>query len=49
MSEKKINCPQCRAELEVDSVRKHKDGRQRVYWECDDCNLSIMDRGDRND
>lgn len=43
--QQKINCPRCGEELEVDSVRKHKDGRKRIYWECENCNLSIMDRG----
>jgi len=40
--EKKINCPNCGKELEVDSVRNHKSGKKRIYWECSDCNLSIM-------
>ena len=42
---KKIKCPKCAQELDVDSVREHKDGRKRIYWECKDCNLSIMERG----
>lgn len=41
-----INCPRCGKELDVDSVREHKDGRIRIYWECDDCNISVMARGE---
>jgi len=45
MEEQKINCPKCNQSLEVDSVREHKDGQKRIYWECTNCNISIMDRG----
>lgn len=45
LPQQKIDCPKCSRELEVDSVRQHQDGRQRIYWECESCNLSIMDRG----
>lgn len=45
MENKKIKCPKCEKELDVDSVREHREGRKRIYWECKDCNLSIMDRG----
>ena len=47
MEDEIMNCPRCGKELEVDSIREHKDGRKRTYWECDDCGISIMDRGDR--
>jgi len=40
-----MNCPKCGKTLEIDSIRKHTNGRERIYWECEDCNLSIMDRG----
>ena len=40
----KINCPKCGKELDVDSVRTHTDGRKRLYWECEDCNISVMQR-----
>jgi len=39
-----INCPRCGKELEVDSVREHRDGKKRVYWECGECDVSIMAR-----
>ena len=42
--ERKINCPLCGKELEVDSVRTHRSGKKRVYWECNACNLSAMHR-----
>jgi transcription elongation factor Elf1 len=44
MWDKKMKCPKCGRLLEVDSIREHKDGHKRVYWECKDCNISIMDR-----
>ena len=40
-----MKCPKCNQKLDIDSVREHKDGRKRTYWECKECNLSIMDRG----
>lgn len=40
-----IRCPRCTKELSIDSIREHKDGRKRIYWECYECHLSIMDRG----
>lgn len=43
-----MKCPKCEKELEVDSIRKHSDGRERTYWECKGCNISIMDRGKIN-
>jgi len=43
-----IRCPKCGKELEVDSIREHKNGRRRIYWECKEDNLSIMDRGVKN-
>lgn len=45
MMNERIKCPKCGQKLDVDSVREYKDGKKRVYWECDDCHLSIMDRG----
>jgi len=44
MLEEKIKCPECDKELDVDSVREHKNGQKRVYWECQDCEISIMKR-----
>jgi len=38
-------CPKCGVTLEVDSVREYENGRKRIYWECKECDLSIMDRG----
>jgi len=43
--DEKIDCPKCGKEIEIDSTREFKDGGKRIYWECKDCNLSIMDRG----
>ena len=45
MENQTINCPKCGKTLPVDSVRQHTDSRKRIYWECKDCNLSVMDRG----
>ena len=45
MENDKMRCPRCSKELPVDSVREHKDGRKRIYWECAACGISIMDRG----
>lgn len=42
---KNMKCPKCGKELEIDSVRNHRNGRVRTYWECEKCNLSIMDKG----
>lgn len=49
MKQENINCPKCHQELEIDSIREHKDGRRRIYWECQNCNISIMERGEKND
>lgn len=43
--QRKIECPMCDQKLEVESVRYHTNGRKRVYWECIQCNISIMHRG----
>jgi len=43
----KMKCPKCGKELDVDSVRKHKSGRKRIYWECEECDLSVMHRGQK--
>ena len=43
-----INCPACGKKVEVDSIRQHRDGRKRIYWECDNCHISIMYRGNNN-
>lgn len=43
--QKEINCPLCDMNLSVESVRYHTSGRQRVYWECKACSVSIMHRG----
>lgn len=40
-----LPCPKCGKILPVDSVREFADGGKRIYWECGDCNVSIMDRG----
>ena len=40
-----LHCPRCHQELEVDSIREFKDGTKRLYWECKDCRLSVMERG----
>ncbi|HLD61090.1 MAG TPA: hypothetical protein VJA27_03095 [Patescibacteria group bacterium] len=40
-----LPCPKCGKTLPVDSVREFTDGRKRIYWECSECNVSIMDRG----
>ncbi|HLD04449.1 MAG TPA: hypothetical protein VJG90_01905 [Candidatus Nanoarchaeia archaeon] len=40
-----IQCPKCHKDLDIESIREHRDGRKRIYWECNDCKLSIMDRG----
>ncbi|MCB9799090.1 hypothetical protein H6758_05210 [Candidatus Nomurabacteria bacterium] len=40
-----MKCPRCHKALAVDSVREYGDGRRRIYWECQECDLSIMDRG----
>ena len=45
MEEKELSCPNCSAELPVDSVRTYTDGKKRIYWECASCDLSIMHRG----
>lgn len=45
MWSEEISCPRCGQTLAVDSIREHKDGRKRLYWECKSCNISIMDRG----
>ncbi len=37
-----LKCPKCGKDMDVDSIRKHRDGKTRIYWECKDCNLSIM-------
>lgn len=44
MEDKVIICPLCKKPINIDSIRNHRDGRKRVYWECKDCNLSIMHR-----
>lgn len=49
MDNQNIKCPKCGQELEVDSIREHKGGRTRTYWECQDCHVSIMDRGESSD
>ena len=41
----KMGCPKCGRELSVDSVRTHKDGKKRFYWECKECDLNVMYRG----
>ena len=46
--EETLKCPKCEKDIEVDSIRKHTTGKTRIYWECDDCNLSVMWR-DKND
>ena len=43
-----MKCPRCGKEILVDSVRQHRDGKKRVYWECNDCKISVMDRGGSN-
>ena len=40
-----LPCPKCSKTLPIDSVREYGDGRKRIYWECLDCHISIMDRG----
>jgi hypothetical protein len=40
-----LTCPKCHKELAVDSIREYTNGKKRTYWECTDCDLSIMDRG----
>lgn len=45
MQQQSLTCPKCGVSLPVDSVREYSDGRKRIYWECKDCDLSIMDRG----
>lgn len=40
--DEEMKCPKCDAEMPIDSVRQHKDGRKRLYWECKDCNLNVM-------
>jgi len=47
MWDEKINCPKCGKVLNVDSIREHKNGKKRIYWECKNCNLSIMYRGNK--
>ena len=39
-----IICPFCSEETTLDSVRTHIDGTERHYWECKNCNVSIMKR-----
>jgi phage FluMu protein Com len=41
----KLDCPKCKKVLEIDSIREYTNGNRRTYWECDNCNLSIMHRG----
>ena len=43
-----MKCPNCSNGVAVDSIRKHRDGRERIYWECKECNLSIMIRNKDN-
>jgi hypothetical protein len=40
--EEELDCPLCGEAIAVDSIRRHRDGGKRVYWECGDCNLSVM-------
>ena len=49
MKEKTMKCPQCQELLEIDSIRKHTNGRIRTYWECTNCKLSIMHRGEESE
>lgn len=37
-----MHCPNCGKEMTFDSERKHVNGQVRLYWECKDCNLSVM-------
>lgn len=46
-TKERLSCPRCGKKLAIDSVRKHTNGRKRLYWECTDCNLSIMERMDK--
>ena len=39
-----ITCPFCDVDMPVDSIREFTDGRKRIYWECKECNLSMMKR-----
>lgn len=49
MKEDALQCPHCQTSLPVDSVREYRDGRKRIYWECEQCDLSIMYRGGSSD
>ena len=42
--EEKVKCPFCNNHIKIDSVRTHRNGKKRVYWECKDCDLSVMRR-----
>jgi DNA-directed RNA polymerase subunit M/transcription elongation factor TFIIS len=44
MWEETLKCPKCGSVLEVDSIREHRNGTKRIYWECKKCNISIMFR-----
>lgn len=44
MEDISLNCPFCHQGLEVDSIREHRNGQKRVYWECKDCNVSVMQK-----
>lgn len=44
-----VNCPLCGKELDIDSIREHRDGKKRIYWECKDCNASVMARGKKSE
>ena len=31
MESQLIKCPKCHKELDIDSIREHRDGRKRIY------------------
>lgn len=44
-----LHCPKCNKELQVDSLREHTDGKKRLYWDCIQCDISIMQRNYKPD
>lgn len=37
-------CPNCNGRAPLDSLRAHRDGTMRAYYECPPCDSSIVDR-----